>query len=223
VLVTLGQNATEVRWTSTLEPAETVSLQAPTEGRVSEIWVLACSALWHCESEGLSPTESASGASWEPRFHPWPGESLVLTMSRPAAAEGQSITIDRATLTVRPGVRLSSSTLELGVRTSVSAPLRLTVPSATRRALPERRRRHPPPSARRGSSGDRPSARLAHHPPRVAGGTRLGSGVRDAEHHHRSHGGERRAHRGRAAPIAGSSGSLARAGARPCSSGRIWR
>ena len=131
VLVTLGQNATEVRWTSTLEPAETVSLQAPTEGRVSEIWVLACSALWHCESEGLSPTESASGASWEPRFHPWPGESLVLTMSRPAAAEGQSITIDRATLTVRPGVRLSSSTLDLGVRTSVSAPLRLTVPSAT--------------------------------------------------------------------------------------------
>lgn len=131
VLVTLGQNAQEVSWTSTLEPAETVSLEAPEQGRLSEVWVLACSALWHCESAGLSPTESASGVSWEPRFQPWPGETLVLTMTRPAAAPGQSITIDRASLTVRPGVRLSSSTLELGVRTSVSAPLRLTVPSTS--------------------------------------------------------------------------------------------
>ncbi|MBK7774636.1 MAG: hypothetical protein IPI43_10940 [Sandaracinaceae bacterium] len=131
VLVTLGQNATELSWTSTLEPAETVSLAAPREGRLSEVWILACSALWHCESAGLSATESASGTSWEPRFQPWPGETLVLTMTRPGAAPGQSITVDRAMLTVRPGVRLSSSTLELSVRTSVSTSLRLTVPSAT--------------------------------------------------------------------------------------------
>lgn len=129
VLVTLGQNANEVSWTSTLEPAETVSLEAPRTGRLSEVWVLACSALWHCETAGLSPTSSASGTSWEPRFQPWPGETLVLTMTRPAAAPGQSVTVDRALLTVRPGVRLSSSTLELGVRGSVSAPLRLTLPS----------------------------------------------------------------------------------------------
>jgi hypothetical protein len=128
-LVTLGQNATEARWTSTLEPTESVVLTAPEGGRVSEVWVLACSALWHCESEGLAPTESASGSSWEPRFHPWPGESLTLRMTRPAAAEGQSVTVDHATLTVRPGVRLTTTSLALTVRTSVSAPMRLTVPS----------------------------------------------------------------------------------------------
>jgi len=128
-LVTLGQNATEARWTSTLEPTESVVLTAPESGRVSEVWVLACSALWHCESEGLAPTESASGESWEPRFHPWPGESLTLRMTRPSAAEGQSVTIDHATLTVRPGVRLTTTSLALTVRTSVSSPMRLTVPS----------------------------------------------------------------------------------------------
>ncbi len=128
-LVTLGQNATEARWTSTLEPTESVVLTAPDTGRLSEVWVLACSALWHCESEGIAPTESASGVSWEPRFHPWPGESLTLRMTRPRAAEGQSVTIDRASLTVRPGVRLTTSSLALTVRTSVSSPLRVTVPS----------------------------------------------------------------------------------------------
>ncbi|MCB9657673.1 MAG: hypothetical protein H6726_08510 [Sandaracinaceae bacterium] len=128
-LVTLGQNASELRWTSTLEPADTVTLTAPEAGRLSEVWVLACTALWQCASEGIAPTESASGSRWEPRFHPWPGESLTLTLTRPAAAEGRSITVDRASLTVNPGVRLTSASLDLGIRTSVSSPVRLQVPS----------------------------------------------------------------------------------------------
>lgn len=130
-LVTLGQTDAEVSWSSTLTPAETVTLTAPGEGLLSEVWVLACSPLWHCESSGIHPTETASGASWEPRFHPWPGESLAITLSRPEAAEGQSVTVDRATATVRPGVRLTTTTIELGVRTSVSTSLRIDVPSGS--------------------------------------------------------------------------------------------
>ena len=66
---------------------------------------------------------------WEPRFDPWPGESLTIALSRPHPVEGRSTTIDAADLTISPGSRLSSSVLSLSVRTSVSTPLAITLPA----------------------------------------------------------------------------------------------
>ncbi|GAB4210369.1 MAG: hypothetical protein OHK0013_30940 [Sandaracinaceae bacterium] len=129
VLVTLGQRDAESRWTSVIAPSETLTLVAPAEGATNEVWTLACSPLWHCDAEGLAPTTRGPAGVWEPTFHPWPGESLELRFTRPLAAEGQSVTLDRATLTVRPGVRLTSSTLETSVRSSVSAPLTVEIPA----------------------------------------------------------------------------------------------
>ena len=128
-LVTLGQTDAEVSWTSTLTPAETITLTAPNAGLLSEVWILACSPLWHCDTSGLSPTMSERGGRWEPRFDPWPGESLTVTTGRPEASEGRSITLDRAVLTVQPGMRLTTSTLDVSARTSVSSTLRITVPA----------------------------------------------------------------------------------------------
>jgi hypothetical protein len=128
VLVTLGQRDAEARWSSVIAPSDTLALRAPTEGATGEVWTLACSPLWHCEASGLAPTTRGPEGLWEPTFHPWPGESLALRFTRPLAVEGQSSTLDRATLSVRPGVRLTSSSLETSVRASVSAPLSIELP-----------------------------------------------------------------------------------------------
>jgi hypothetical protein len=53
---------------------------------------------------------------------------LTVSLRRPSAAEGSTATVDRASLTVRPGTRLTMVTLDLGVRTSTSSPLSITLP-----------------------------------------------------------------------------------------------
>lgn len=131
VLVTLGQQDTEMRWTSVLEPSDAIALTAPSSGAVNEVWVLVCSPLWHCTTpEGsLAPTTQGPDGVWQPTFHPWPGESLTIALSRPEAAEGQSLTVDSARLDVTPGVRLTASTLSVSVRSSVSAPFSVELPA----------------------------------------------------------------------------------------------
>jgi hypothetical protein len=133
VLVTLGQQDTEMRWTSVLEPSEAIALTAPETSAVNEVWVLVCSPLWHCTTpEGsLAPTTPGPAGVWQPTFHPWPGESLTISVSRPDAAEGQSLTVDSARLDVTPGIRLTTSTLSVSVRSSVSAPFAIELPAGT--------------------------------------------------------------------------------------------
>jgi hypothetical protein len=68
---------------------------------------------------------------WQAKYHPWPGESLTISVSRPDAAEGQSLTVDSARLDVTPGIRLTTSTLSVSVRSSVSAPFAIELPAGT--------------------------------------------------------------------------------------------
>lgn len=128
-VVTLAHHDEQVVWTSTLVPSPELVLHAPETGHVSETWTVACTPLWHCATGGIDPTASASSTVWEPRFDPWPGEALTIALTRPGGVEGQSTTIDSAALEVHPGARLSSSTLRMHARTSVSAPLALTLPA----------------------------------------------------------------------------------------------
>jgi hypothetical protein len=57
----------------------------------------------------------------EREFRPWPGEAVELAFSRPEAVPGPTLTLDRATLHVEPGLRSSDATLVLGLRASRGA------------------------------------------------------------------------------------------------------
>lgn len=132
VVVTLGRDDTHRTWTSVIEPRETLVLSAPEGARWSEIWTLACSPIWRCTTEGLDAVSHDAGGPWEPTFRPWPGEQLTMRFVRPEAAEGQSITIDQATITWRPGVRMLDATLEADLRTSSGGTQVLTLPDGAR-------------------------------------------------------------------------------------------
>lgn len=127
-VVNLGPRDTEVTFTSALTPRETITLQATDAPNRTEVWSLECGPLWHCEHEGLAATTREASGEWAPTFHPWPGESLTLHLTRPMAAEGQSTTIDSVMLDVTPGVRLTHSSLTVSVRSSTSAPVAIDVP-----------------------------------------------------------------------------------------------
>lgn len=119
VLVTLGAGVDEVEWLSTLEQKEAIELVAPAGADFVEVWRLGASNLWHVETSGLAPIHPGSNQGVRiPEWHPWPGEKLELTITRPEGVPGATLTIDSSRLAVSPGLRSTDCTLRLSIRSS---------------------------------------------------------------------------------------------------------
>jgi hypothetical protein len=129
IVVSLGRDETQLSWSSTLAETPSLTLTAPTGRPWSEVWALSCSPVWRCQPSGLAPTQHQEGNRWQPSFHPWPGETLVLQFQRPDGVAGQSTTIDKADLDVTPGARLQTAVLALDIRSSQGGVQRLTLPA----------------------------------------------------------------------------------------------
>lgn len=130
LLVNLGRDETEARWSATLPPAEgrVLTLAAPENKPWSEVWVVRCGLAWQCQAAGLPPVSRVADGSLVPEYRPWPGERLTVAFSRPTGVAGQTLTIDSARLRLSPGVRLEDATLDLSLRASRTTPLTLTLP-----------------------------------------------------------------------------------------------
>lgn len=126
-VVNLGREQTEVAFDSTIAIADTLDLSASVGRNLSERWILRCSTIWHCETAGLAPIRHQADGHHQPEFLPWPGENLHVTLRRPAPEEGRHTTVDRAHLSLSPGVRLLNAQLELGVRTSTQGSVAVTL------------------------------------------------------------------------------------------------
>ncbi len=126
--ITLERGETERRWDSTLDETDSLVLKAPEDRPWLERWVLACSPIWTCSAGGLAPSRYMENATWRPEWRPWPGESLTLRLTRPAAAPGATTTLDAVRLRVGPGRRFLRGELSLELRTSQGGEEVLTLP-----------------------------------------------------------------------------------------------
>ncbi|MBS3963658.1 MAG: hypothetical protein KGZ80_04020 [Methylomonas sp.] len=119
VIVSLAAGQTELSWQSRLEQRELITLHSPEHADWHEVWRLDVGPVWHVESEGLPVVhhQDAQGI-WLPEWRPWPGEQLLLHLSRPEAVAGPTLTIDRSELVVHPGKRSQQVTLNLMLRSS---------------------------------------------------------------------------------------------------------
>ena len=126
--VRLEADETSRRWQSTLEETEMLNLTAPVDRPWLERWELACSPMWNCRAEGLVPSHHMQDGTWRPQWRPWPGEEVELHFVRPAAAAGQTLTIDSAGLIIKPGRRLLEGSLVLSLRASRGGEQNLTLP-----------------------------------------------------------------------------------------------
>ncbi len=131
LLVNLGRDETEARWSATLPPAEgrTLTLEAAQGKPWSEVWIVRCGLAWQCDVAGLPPVSRVAEGSLVPELRPWPGEKVTVSFRRPAGVAGQTLTIDSARLGLSPGVRLEDATLDLSLRASRTTPLTLTLPA----------------------------------------------------------------------------------------------
>lgn len=117
-----------LQWESVLARAEAITLRHQETSLWTEEWRVDVSPIFHVETEGIPVILHQQGSHWYPTWHPWPGEEVRLTVTRPAGVEGQTITIDKSHLETRPGQRATDTTLQLSVRSSQGTQHSITLP-----------------------------------------------------------------------------------------------
>jgi hypothetical protein len=103
---------------SVVKPAAKVRLKASTHSGQIERWSVSATPLWHIESSGLAPVGRTHGASWQPRWLLWPGETVELAVSRPGVMEGATLTMDEVQVGFTVGQRSSEASATLRLRSS---------------------------------------------------------------------------------------------------------
>lgn len=120
-----GQNA--VSWTSRLDHADTLKLDAPTLGDHAEVWQLHASPMWHVEAKGVPVSDGSDGL----RFEPLPHETLQLVVSRPKAIDGDSLAFDSVNASANVGDRATETSLDLLARSTRGGEHAMALPIGT--------------------------------------------------------------------------------------------
>jgi hypothetical protein len=135
VTVAIANGEQTTNWESTFDKGDTLSLTAPALSDRAEVWRVLVSPTWHVEFSGVpgvavgSPAEAHDYRNFE--FHPLPGETLTLKITRPAAAQGATRAIDGVRLTQAIGQRATNSTLVLTLRASQGGEQAIALPAET--------------------------------------------------------------------------------------------
>ena len=115
-------------WESVLARSGEITLRHPETTLWTEEWRVDVSPIFHMETTGIPVILHQEGSRWYPTWHPWPGEEVRLTLSRPVGVEGQTVTIDKSRLETSPGERATDTTLLLSIRSSQGAQHSITLP-----------------------------------------------------------------------------------------------
>lgn len=128
VEVNMAARQTVMQWESTLEKSAKIDLTAPPTELWIEVWKADVSPIWHIEPSGIPMIHLNSEGQWLPEWHPWPGEKITLEITRPQAVEGQTLTIDNSSLSVKPGQRTRDAELKISLRSSQGSQHTLILP-----------------------------------------------------------------------------------------------
>lgn len=128
VEVNIPAQQTVLQWESTLEKSEKIDYVATQTEQWIEVLKADVSPIWHVETTGIAMIHLNTDAQWLPEWHPWPGEKIILQITRPIAVEGQTLTIDNSRLSIRPGQRSQEAELNISLRSSQGSQHTLTLP-----------------------------------------------------------------------------------------------
>jgi len=130
--VAIADGAASASWASTLDKTETLTLIAPALTDRAEVWRVLVSPTWHVEFSGVPGVGLDAGEDANDyrnfEFHPLPGETLTLKITRPAPVAGATRAIDAVGLTSEAGQRSATHTLVFTVRASQGGEQTITLP-----------------------------------------------------------------------------------------------
>jgi len=129
VRVVLPAGTTSRGWSSLLQESSRLELVAADQTDWVEVWRLDLSPLWHAEFSGVpSIYPERPEQRYLPEWHPWPGEQVVISLSRPQGVAGQTLTIDAGRLTLTPGERSCDASFDIDLRSSQGGEHRMALP-----------------------------------------------------------------------------------------------
>jgi hypothetical protein len=129
VQVSMSANQESFEWMSVLEKKSQLELTAAQTSQWTEVWRADVSPVWHLQTGGISVVHHQNQEGyWLPEWRPWPGEKVTLTITRPNAIEGRTLTIDSSHLQLTPGKRSQEGSLELKIRSSKGTQHTITLP-----------------------------------------------------------------------------------------------
>jgi hypothetical protein len=129
VKISMGPEQQDFSWHSAMEPVDNLTFTASETSSWTEVWFLDVSPIWHVQSQGFPEINQTDPAGKRyPEYHPYPGESLQLNVSRPEGVVGPTMTITRSRMIIKPGQRASdialffSLTASRGLRHTITLP-----------------------------------------------------------------------------------------------------
>ena len=127
--INLQADQTYLTWESFLEPVDQLLLEHKLTDAWTEIWKVDVSPIFHLEYEGIPVILHKTGTRWYPTWYPWPGEAVSLKISRPTGSKGQTLTIEKSHLELRPGRQTAAARMTLSIKSSQGGQHTITLPS----------------------------------------------------------------------------------------------
>jgi hypothetical protein len=121
VQIQLSPGQRDFTWQSELPVGVPIQLDAAQTEQWVEQWQLVTSPVWNVALPELSPVYEAQQQELVPVWHPWPGELITLSFSKPAAVPGEVMTVERVDHEVSLGRRQRTSQLKLDVQCTLGA------------------------------------------------------------------------------------------------------
>ena len=118
VIINMSARQNSFQWESTLKKSANIDLIATNNELWTEIWRADVSPTWHIETSGLAVVHHQDRGRWLPEWRPWPGEKVSITITRPKAVKGSTLTIDKTELQIKPGKRSLEAELVISIRSS---------------------------------------------------------------------------------------------------------
>lgn len=126
--INLPGDQSQISWESFLEHTDRIVLKHKDTDAWTETWKVDVSPVFHLDYEGIPVILHKTGMRWYPMWHPWPGESVSLTISRPEGITGQTLTIEKSHLELRPGKNTTAATMTLSIKSSQGGQHNITLP-----------------------------------------------------------------------------------------------
>lgn len=126
--VQLGANES-VDFVSTLKESAQLSLNSAKVPNQIELWKLDTSTQWRVALAGIAPVVHQEGGRWMPTWQPWPGEQVIINVSKPVGVAGQTFTVDRVDSIVNPGARATDVSVQVALRSSQGGNHRFQLPA----------------------------------------------------------------------------------------------
>lgn len=130
VEVRLGAHEPSFSWESELSVTNDLKLASKATDSWVERWRLVASPVWNVGMSGLVPIFEPNDPELVPVWHPWPGEGVDLTISRPEAIAGSTVTVNKANHEISLGQRQRTSKLDLSLRCSLGEDFLVELPGS---------------------------------------------------------------------------------------------